>query len=92
MWRPSKRHGPEWKAQGRGREENLFVESSLSHREKKINSILCGRSFTKPRRIALAPFAARLMKQRLIRRYCEAKISATAVTRAFEIFPELRSA
>jgi hypothetical protein len=35
---------------------------------------------------------ARPIKESFIRRFCEGEISAEAVTLAFEIFPELKSA
>jgi hypothetical protein len=44
-----------------------------------------------PRQI-LSAFRARRVKRRLISAYCNGKLSEAAVERAFEIFPELRSA
>jgi hypothetical protein len=40
----------------------------------------------------LSKHQARRLKRFMIRRYCEDRLSAAAVARAFEVFPELKGA
>jgi hypothetical protein len=49
------------------------------------------KSYVQPREL-LSKHQARRVKQFIISRYCAGCLSAAAVARVFEIFPELRSA
>jgi len=45
-----------------------------------------------PTRKVLTAHQARHLKRRLVTAFCEERLSAAAVQRAFDIFPELRDA